>query len=102
MMLRVSSLQKATPTRYAIRGNLGKRSIEAVILYSKDGELEGFNIDGDVLRLLLYFGGLEGAFSRMFFQHRKTGEPSLPWEVGEIDDEALERVSKAVNWQTAV
>ena len=34
MMLRVSSLQKATPMRYAIRGNLGKRSIEAVILYS--------------------------------------------------------------------
>jgi len=94
MMLTVETVRETTPNTFVVNAQLGDESIDAIVEYSDTDGLEGFNIDGQLFGLLLHFGGLEGVFSRTFFEYRETRMPILPWQLGDLDADTLAQVSK--------
>ncbi len=94
MNISVQKLQQKSGNEWFAELRVGQTVLSTTLPVQDDGELQSFQIGEPMFEDMLALNGLDGAFSKLFFTFMAKGEPDLPWDFGDQDDEVIERVRK--------
>lgn len=94
MKISVLKLQQKSESEWFAELRVGQTVLSTTLSVQDDGELQSFQIGEPMFEDMLALNGLDGAFSKLFFTFMAKGEPDLPWDFGDQDDEVIERVRK--------